>query len=702
MGSSRYTQAKTEPKYTPAPIQASPLESRGFAEEQQGDMEQGHDTPSLQARLDRADRLGHNFANIPITAPMPPVQRQSEMQSEDEETMRMKPQIQMLGGGTDADPELESSIQSAQGGGQPLGSDIRRSMEGVFGADFSSVRVHTDAQADTLNRSIHAQAFTTGQDVFFRSGAYNPGSSSGKELLAHELTHVVQQSGGQVSRPQAKLTIGEPGDQYEQEADAMAAQVMQMSEGDASPISSEEEGKVSAKPMSLQRMKLSSVQRSIIQRWSTSDVHSQSEDYGLFGAFGMEVKVKRPPDIVNSAYEGGWNPEAFFDMNNTQKIQLWGGDRAKYFIGGQEHDSWDNENEWTTLNPVPRARISAPNSGFEGTSNPVRADYTDRPDFTLSNETVSVNTAFNAYHSHLTQEPTSTLGEVGFDETNTIPFYGVLGSPTSQTITVAFSQSVTRNTSTSGTQTFGRTTTRSSEQSLGGEASRGGESPTEAGGKDTFGFKGTFGLKWGQQEQEQSQASLTEAYSESETESSSVSLQQTIPPGVPAVILVVPATRRVSVSASVHNAEAGMIQSSGAPLSATSNIHVPKGYALIWGYDNEWVDQLRTDYEAIRAMRQECESLQGEALETKKAEMRTRIEESRSRRPSMERARQNAEESLRSASPSSGGQTINNPTISGTQIKSWLDGIDSFWQFAGGTTAPSAPSGDQGGAGGGQ
>ncbi len=65
----------------------------------------------------------------------------------------------------------------------------------AFGADFSGVRVHTDAQAHQLNQSIQAKAFTTGQDVFVRQGAYEPGSRGGQELLAHELTHVVQQKG---------------------------------------------------------------------------------------------------------------------------------------------------------------------------------------------------------------------------------------------------------------------------------------------------------------------------------------------------------------------------------------------------------------------------------------------------------------------------------------------------------------------------
>lgn len=119
-------------------------------------------------------------------------------------------------------PEVERAIQRVRGGGQSLDSGVRAQMEPAFGADFSTVRVHTDAEADTVSRSLNARAFTTGQDVFFRQGAYNPSSSSGRELLTHELTHVVQQAGG--ARP--KLTLGQPGDRYEQEADRVARAVI--------------------------------------------------------------------------------------------------------------------------------------------------------------------------------------------------------------------------------------------------------------------------------------------------------------------------------------------------------------------------------------------------------------------------------------------------------------------------------------------
>lgn len=116
----------------------------------------------------------------------------------DDDELQMKPaSIQReADGGGEASADLESGIARARGGGQALEPGLQRQMGQAMGADFSGVRVHTDGQADQLNRSIQAKAFTTGQDVFFRQGAYEPGSRSGQELIAHELTHVVQQSQG--------------------------------------------------------------------------------------------------------------------------------------------------------------------------------------------------------------------------------------------------------------------------------------------------------------------------------------------------------------------------------------------------------------------------------------------------------------------------------------------------------------------------
>lgn len=125
------------------------------------------------------------------------IQRNESMEREDEE-VQMKSLVQKrenIGGG-EASEDLESSIQSARGGGQSLDPNVQTKMDQAMGADFSDVKIHTDSQSDRLNRSIQAKAFTTGRDIFFKQGEYNPSSNGGQELLAHELTHVVQQNNG--------------------------------------------------------------------------------------------------------------------------------------------------------------------------------------------------------------------------------------------------------------------------------------------------------------------------------------------------------------------------------------------------------------------------------------------------------------------------------------------------------------------------
>ncbi|MDQ8180562.1 M35 family metallo-endopeptidase [Pelagicoccus sp. SDUM812005] len=88
---------------------------------------------------------------------------------------------------------FENKLRSSKSSGTPLPEPVRSPMEASFGADFSKVRLHTDTQADTLSRSINAQAFVHGQDVYFAASRYQPETREGRHLLAHELTHVVQQ-----------------------------------------------------------------------------------------------------------------------------------------------------------------------------------------------------------------------------------------------------------------------------------------------------------------------------------------------------------------------------------------------------------------------------------------------------------------------------------------------------------------------------
>ncbi|MCU1498228.1 MAG: hypothetical protein JWM47_2181 [Acidimicrobiales bacterium] len=108
-------------------------------------------------------------------------------------------------GGQPVDRSVGDAINGARGGGSPLPAPVRRRFEEGYNADLGGVRVHADSRADTLSRSLDATAFTTGSDIFFRSGAYNPSSNSGQEVLGHELAHVVQQT-GTASRRIARLS----------------------------------------------------------------------------------------------------------------------------------------------------------------------------------------------------------------------------------------------------------------------------------------------------------------------------------------------------------------------------------------------------------------------------------------------------------------------------------------------------------------
>lgn len=92
-------------------------------------------------------------------------------------------------------PEMVGEVQRRKSSGSELSGDARKNLENHFSTDLSAVRVHTDGESAALNRELNAQAFTVGNDVFMGEGKFNPTSSEGQGLLAHELTHVGQQTG---------------------------------------------------------------------------------------------------------------------------------------------------------------------------------------------------------------------------------------------------------------------------------------------------------------------------------------------------------------------------------------------------------------------------------------------------------------------------------------------------------------------------
>src|SRR3954463_6331649 len=128
--------------------------------------------------------------------------------------------IQLKGtGGAVLDDTIASAIHNKRGNGEPLDAHAAGSIGKSMGQDFSDVTIHRDGESDTLNKQVSAEAFTTGKDIFFREGKYDPVSNEGQKLLAHELTHVVQQRN---APPASELRVSDPNEASEQQAHSVA------------------------------------------------------------------------------------------------------------------------------------------------------------------------------------------------------------------------------------------------------------------------------------------------------------------------------------------------------------------------------------------------------------------------------------------------------------------------------------------------
>ncbi|MEO1417728.1 MAG: DUF4157 domain-containing protein [Bacteroidota bacterium] len=118
-----------------------------------------------------------------------------QRQEEEQPAAKLIQKKDEKGTGDAAQLNVEQMIQMTKGQGNALPDDVRSEMESHFGADFSSVRIHTGNQAIEMTQALNAHAFTHGYDIYFNEGRFDPYAQSGKELLAHELAHVVQQKG---------------------------------------------------------------------------------------------------------------------------------------------------------------------------------------------------------------------------------------------------------------------------------------------------------------------------------------------------------------------------------------------------------------------------------------------------------------------------------------------------------------------------
>jgi hypothetical protein len=154
----------------------------------------------------------------PARAATPPERLSSAIGNRAFARFAAEPGAGILQGGV-VHPDVQAAIAQLKGQGGPLHAPIRDRLSESLGDELADVRVHTDDTANELNRSVSARAFATGSDIFFAQGEYQPESTSGERLIAHEAVHVVQQRGAATDGP---LTVSEPGDALEREADELS------------------------------------------------------------------------------------------------------------------------------------------------------------------------------------------------------------------------------------------------------------------------------------------------------------------------------------------------------------------------------------------------------------------------------------------------------------------------------------------------
>ncbi len=185
--------------------------------------------PSLQRRLTPKEE---DTQTTQPTEHSTPVQRQAvneEMQSKSEAfTLSFNDEAQAIRGKKQMPlrNDFEDRLSSAKSGGRHLTKKSRNEFEQVFGIDLGGTRIHTDSQAAQMSQDIGVQAFTHQNHIFFNQGRYNPETIEGKRLLAHELTHTIQQQTVNKSNVQDSMTLSNPKDTAEQEADSAANRVV--------------------------------------------------------------------------------------------------------------------------------------------------------------------------------------------------------------------------------------------------------------------------------------------------------------------------------------------------------------------------------------------------------------------------------------------------------------------------------------------
>ncbi|WP_281233224.1 eCIS core domain-containing protein [Flavobacterium gelatinilyticum] len=194
--------------FTPSPLQSKKKNEVQKKENPEKEIQKESETKQksvVQLKTEKEEKVQKKTDSLKpkekVIAPQSVIQpkKEEEIQAKEEEEIQTKEdekEVQMSAS-ADANPSdssnLESTLNSTKGGGAPLSGKVKTEMESGFGTDFSNVRIHNNTTAVQMNQQLGSQAFATGNNIYFNEGKYNPNSRDGRHLLAHELTHTIQQ-----------------------------------------------------------------------------------------------------------------------------------------------------------------------------------------------------------------------------------------------------------------------------------------------------------------------------------------------------------------------------------------------------------------------------------------------------------------------------------------------------------------------------
>ena len=208
--------AKEEEAVQSAAEEEESVQAKG--EEEEAVQSAGEEEESMQAKGEEEEAVQSAEKEEEAVQPAAEEEESVQAKGEEEEAVQSAAEEESVqakeeSGGKDSQRQrqadgIESTLFQEKGKGRQVDAGTRKLMEKKFGADFSKVRIHTGQKAQLMNQKIHAKAFAHGFDIFFNQGQYKPETSEGKHLLAHELTHTIQQKGITQKPVQPRLNDG--------------------------------------------------------------------------------------------------------------------------------------------------------------------------------------------------------------------------------------------------------------------------------------------------------------------------------------------------------------------------------------------------------------------------------------------------------------------------------------------------------------